>query len=619
MPDWLSIHEPVLVNTIGHCAGAVIFGILLYFFLVNWRRTREKRSTLPVLATILAMLWNLGSLVALATGPGSGMVPGVIVAASFSVLSLLPAVLLHISLGSRHRALWVGGYLLSAIAVALHIVDLVTQAPRFHYAALLVVTLGFTGLTAISVSLDLREKNPAAGSRLAAAMALFLFAISFVHFGSENGQHAWSGEIAFHHAGIPLALLVILQDYRFLLLDALLRFIVNASLTVAALLLAIRVMQSGDLSRHFQNPFDAGLLFVSACLSLTLFVYVRNRTQSFLTRAIFLRSNIDGALGELQHLSRASQNETEYLRHAAGTIAGFLRTARFELTGNRVFRHGEVAGPVTVFDPENWQVPSWVEAVVPLRFGRGDARYILLGARDGGRRYLSEDFGVLARLEAAVIEHVEQLRNVQMQNLVSQAELRALQAQINPHFLFNSLNTLYGTIDRSNAGARRLVLNLSDVFRYLLRTDRTFIEIEEEMRIVRAYLEIEELRLGPKLRTEIDVDKAALHATIPLLSIQPIVENAVKHGVASRMSTGFVRLTIRASAEGISVRVANSGECDTGTLTSSGDGIGLANVRRRLALCYGDRTRFEALAANGVTTVGFTLPLKPSLQIAAAV
>jgi two-component system LytT family sensor kinase len=206
-----------------------------------------------------------------------------------------------------------------------------------------------------------------------------------------------------------------------------------------------------------------------------------------------------------------------------------------------------------------------------------------------------------------------------MQNLVSQAELRALQAQINPHFLFNSLNTLYGTIDRSNAEARRLVLNLSDVFRYLLRTDHTFIEIEEELRIVRAYLEIEELRLGPKLRTEIDVDKAALHATIPLLSIQPIVENAVKHGVASRMNTGFVRLTIRAGGDGISVQVVNSGECDTGTLTSSGDGIGLANVRRRLALCYGDRTRFEAHAANGVTTVGFTLPLKPSLQIAAAV
>jgi len=615
MPDWLSIHEPVLVNTIGHCAGAVIFGILLYYFLLNWRRTREKRSSLPALAAILAMLWNLGSLVALATGPGSGMVADAIVAASFSVLSLLPAVLLHISLESRHRALWIGGYLLSLIAVALHIGDLLTQAPRFHYAALLVVTLGFTGLTAISVSLDLREKNPAAGSRLAGAMALFLFAISFVHFGSENAQHAWSGEIAFHHAGIPLALLVLLQDYRFLLLDAFLRFIVNASLTVAALLLTIRVIQSGDLSRHLENPFDAGLLFVSACLLLTLFVYIRNRTQAFLTRAIFLRSNIDSALGELQLLSRASQSETEYLRQATETIAAFLRTSRFEVTGERPLRHVEMAIPTAVTDPEKWQVPLWVQAVVPLRFGRGDAAYILLGARDGGRRYLSEDFGVLVRLGAAVIEHVDQLRSIQMQNLVSQAELTALQSQINPHFLFNSLNTLYGTIDRSNTEARRLVLNLADVFRYLLRSGNTFIEIEEELKIVRAYLEIEELRLGPKLRTEVDVDKSALHATIPLLSIQPIVENAVKHGVASRMGTGFVRLTIRAGAEGISVQVANSGECDARTLTSSGDGIGLANVRRRLTLCYGEQTRFEAQVANGITTVGFMLPLTPALPV----
>jgi two-component system LytT family sensor kinase len=352
---------------------------------------------------------------------------------------------------------------------------------------------------------------------------------------------------------------------------------------------------------------------------LTLFVYIRNRTQAFLTRAIFLRSNIDGALDELQLLSRASQSEPEYLPQAAAAIAEFLRTARFELTDERPRRHEELTGPAAVIDPENWRVPLWVEAVVPLRFGRGDAKYILLGAREGGRRYLSEDFGVLVRLGAAVVEHVEQLRNAQMQNLVSQAELRALQAQINPHFLFNSLNTLYGTIDRSNTEARRLVLNLADVFRYLLREDNTFIEIEEELKIVRAYLEIEELRLGPKLRTEVDVDKSVLHATIPLLSIQPIVENAVKHGVAARLNTGFVRLTIRAGEDSISVEVANSGECDTRTLTHSGNGIGLGNVRRRLALCYGEQTNFEARAENGVTTVGFTLPLKPAPQIALAV
>src|SRR5258708_24360122 len=110
MPDWLSIHEPVLVNTIGHCAGTVIFGMLLYFFLVNWRRAREERSRLPAIAAALALLWNIGSLIALATGPAGGMAADIIVAASFSVLSLLPAVFLFIFLRSRHPPLLLSWY-----------------------------------------------------------------------------------------------------------------------------------------------------------------------------------------------------------------------------------------------------------------------------------------------------------------------------------------------------------------------------------------------------------------------------------------------------------------------------------------------------------------------------
>ena len=95
--------------------------MLLYFFLVNRRRAGEERSSLPVVAAALAMLWNLGSLVGLPAGPRSGQIAGAIVALSFSVLSLLPAVLLHISLQSRRRAVWIGGYFPSGVAVALHL------------------------------------------------------------------------------------------------------------------------------------------------------------------------------------------------------------------------------------------------------------------------------------------------------------------------------------------------------------------------------------------------------------------------------------------------------------------------------------------------------------------
>ncbi len=607
MPDWLSIHEPLLVNTIGHCAGAVVFGMLLYLFVLNSWRAREQRSVLPAVAAALAMLWNLGSLVGMAAGPDSGMAADIIVAASFSVLSLLPAVLLHICLQSRHRVLWITGYVLSLIAVTLHIVDLLTQAPRFHYAALLIVTLGFTGLTAISVVFELRRQNKAAVPRLIGAMGLFLFAISFLHFSSEKPGGAWSREIALHHAGLPLALLVLLQDYRFLLLDTFLRFIVNASLAAGAVLIAIRLAQSPELMARTQRPFQAGLLFVGACALLALFVYVRNRMQAFLSRVLFLRSNVNEALLELQHLGRTAPGESEYLDAACERIAAFLRASRFQTTD----RHSTaIAGPVAVEDPATRGMPAWVQAVLPLRFSRGDAHFLMLGAREGGRRYLSEDFGVLARLGAAVVEHVEQIRGIEMENLVSQAELKALQAQINPHFLFNSLNTLYGTIDRDNSEARRMVLNLADVFRYLLRSDRTLIAVEEELKIVRAYLEIEELRLGPKLRTEIRIEEAARQATIPLLSIQPLVENAVRHGVAARMGAGFVRITIRGGQDGVTVEVANSGECEEQILTAEGAGIGLSNVRRRLALYYGTEARFQASVRQGVTTVGFTLPLR---------
>ena len=616
MPDRLSIHEPVLVNTIGHCAGAVIFGILLSLFVVNWRRAREERSSLPALAAALAMLWNIGSLIALAAGPSGGMVADIIVAASFSVLSLMPAVLLHISLAANHRALWLSGYLLSGIAVALHVSDLVTRAPRFHHAALLLVTLGFGGLTAVSVFLDMRQKSRrAAVSRLAGAMCLFLFAISFVHFGSEHPRQAWSGEIALHHAGLPLALFVLLQDYRFLLLDAFLRFVVNASLTAGAVLLCIPVIHSRKLVGYFENPFDAGLLFVAACLLLTLFVYVRNRIQRLLTKVIFLRSNVDEVLRELHHLGRAASSDVEFLSGAAEFIARFLRAKQFLLSEEPPGDSPSVSTPSAVLDPANWKLPSWVQAVVPLRLSRGDTRLLLLGPRQGGRRYLSEDYEVLARLGSAVVEHVEQRRGMELQNLVSEAELRALQAQINPHFLFNSFNTLYGTIARDNAEARRLVLNLADVFRYFLRADRPFIRVEEELRIVRAYIEIEELRLGSKLRTELEIDDDALSATIPVLSIQPLVENAVKHGVASRAGDGFVRLSIQCEADLISVRVSNSGEFDTQAASGSGPGIGLANVRRRLALCYGEATRVEVDVVDGITTVGFALPARHSREL----
>jgi len=251
-----------------------------------------------------------------------------------------------------------------------------------------------------------------------------------------------------------------------------------------------------------------------------------------------------------------------------------------------------------------------VEAVVPLRLSHGETRYVLLGRRRGGRRYLSEDLGALARLGAQVVEQVEQFRESEMRRLASQAEFRALQSQIHPHFLFNALNTLYGVIPKQAEGARRTVLNLADIFRYFLRGEKNYIPLEEELRIVRAYLEIESLRLGDKLKTEIRVDDDALQVPIPVLSIQPLVENAVKHGVAPKAEGGTVYLSATRSAAGLRVSVRDSGVGfqPSGSERAKGLGMGLENVSRRLKLCYGPEAKLEIESGPEGAVVEFVVP-----------
>ncbi|HVW84251.1 MAG TPA: histidine kinase [Bryobacteraceae bacterium] len=614
MPDRLSMHAPVLVNTLGHCAGAIVFGILLYFLVIQWRRDLEGRSALPCIAAGLALLWNLGSLIGMATAPGDTFSDAV-VASSFAVLSLLPAVLLHISLRGRRTMLVVSGYVVSAVAVGLHFADLITVAARFHYAAILLVTLGFATLTAIELTAELAGKEKdGSGKRLAGAMVLFVLAISFVHFRAGHQAPGWSGEAALHHAAIPLALFVLLQDYRFLLLDAFVRFLTNAVLAAVTVWIALAVETRFPVTPlSARQPFYSALAFVAACLLLSLFAFVRARTQRLLTRVVFLRAGEERALATLRQLAQAASCDARFLQQATEVVREAFSVRQVELSEDTAGRFAGLRHAVPVIEPAVYGSAAWAQALAPLRFSRGDVHVLQLGPRSGGRRYLSEDIELLDRMGSMICEQIERMRNSEMQALVSSAELRALQAQINPHFFFNALNTLYGTIPRESATARRLVLNLAELFRLSFASDRTSIRIEEELRIVRAYLEIEQLRLGARLSTEIEVDDAALQSEVPVLSIQPLVENAVKHGVAARSGPGFVRLRVRADEGVVSIEVTNSGDFRIEESSSRGTGVGLSNVRRRLELCFGERGRLDIGSADDLTTVRFSVPLRTAM------
>jgi LytS/YehU family sensor histidine kinase len=242
-----------------------------------------------------------------------------------------------------------------------------------------------------------------------------------------------------------------------------------------------------------------------------------------------------------------------------------------------------------------------------VRCGPDDVQLILLGRRHGGQRYFSEDLDTLRRAGLEIAEHVETLRRQEMNRLVSQAELRALQSQINPHFLFNALNTLYGTIPREAEGARRMVVNLAEIFRYFLQSDRTFVPLAQEMQIVRAYLEVEQLRLGDRLKVELHVDEVALDLPVPVLSVQPLVENAIKHGIAQSPEPGYVHVRIELRDEELRIIVENSS--NTGMAEATGTGVGLQNVRRRLEICYGPGATLRLAPDPRKTTAEIRIPL----------
>ena len=619
-----TFHETQLVNTIGHSAGAIIFGIFLYLFLKDRSGTRLRGSWLSFAAAGLAFLWNIGALAALIASTRNAGLAEVVVFFCFAVLSLLPAVLLHLSLDGRYAPIIASGYALSVITTGMHLGELLHPGLGYQQRALVVITVGFAILTAISVAgvaLQGHSDKRAKASRIFGAMCAALVAMSFVHLGSGQPLHAWSSELALHHAGIPLALFVLLQDYRFVLLDAFVRFLANvllAGLLTFAMIRVIFQWTSID-ARVSGNPLYAALLLVGVCMLLIAFAMLRTQVQHWLTRVVFRRADLNKALREMQSRSALFTDESAFVEWAAGQLAQFMGTERFEVSPEARYRHllrdRELLFPVPASDLPPFRQSAdfaWAEAVVPLRLAQRDIRYLLLGRRRGGRRYLSEDLQSLGRLSAAILEQVERFRNLEMQRLVSQAELRALQSQINPHFLFNALNTLYGIIPREASGARKTVLNLAEIFRYFLQSERSFIQLSEELEIVKAYLEIERLRLGPRLEVRIHIDEEALPVLIPILSIQPLVENAIKHGLSAKPGPGLLDLRaaivndeLRISVEdnGVGLGVPINGSDKTGT------GVGLANVQRRLQLCFGPDADILIDSSSHGTKVHFTIPL----------
>ena len=229
-----------------------------------------------------------------------------------------------------------------------------------------------------------------------------------------------------------------------------------------------------------------------------------------------------------------------------------------------------------------------------LLFGMGVLLYVISGA---------VHYTALAGERSAEADR----RAAEARSLARESELAALRFQLNPHFLFNSLHSIAALATTDGVRAREMCIRLSDFLRASLGLqDRESIPLREELALARSYLEVEHIRFGGRLEIREEIGPDCEDCAVPALLLQPLVENAIKHGIAGLLEGGAIVLEARRVGGAVNITVENA--FDPESSASRKTGIGLPHVRRRLAVRYGEDAAFEAGPRGEIYHVEMRLP-----------
>ena len=208
-----------------------------------------------------------------------------------------------------------------------------------------------------------------------------------------------------------------------------------------------------------------------------------------------------------------------------------------------------------------------------------------------------------------------ELKLEEQKRLLLEARLDALQRQINPHFLFNTLNSIASLVRMKPEMAREMVVKLANILRALLKDHDTYVPLRDELSFTDDYLDIEVVRFGAdKLRVEKEIDPRTLAVLVPSILLQPLIENSIKHGLEPRLNGGTVTLRSRLEGDRVMIEVADDGvgmgNKPASALRRSGAGIGMKNVQERLEVLYGSQARFTVVSSPGRgTLVSIEIPV----------
>ncbi|MDB4884021.1 MAG: putative Histidine kinase [Gemmatimonadetes bacterium] len=629
-----------LLHLAGFGTGIILYAMLGMMVVRAARVPGGRRDHIPLATAVLGLLWNVGALALyglrdLGLAPASSATPILIVLGTIALcaLAFLPAVVVHAAmLGTDprlRRGLTGIAYALSFVAASLQVWGAFTEQTEPTRTALQLLTAGYAVVLPV-LAFVLRKQPGNRGPLTAAALAAFaVMALHLSHHvaGPEDvGSELWG-----HHASLLLAVVILYQDFRFALADLFLKRVLAAILLAAAGMLAhVYVVVPLVLPRLSADPADPLATTVLLALwgvAVVTAWWLRRVVWLFVDRVVLHRPDYR-ALREQMARDVAQRDDVEAVLDAIrAQLATALGASMVTWRATSDAEPSEAAAlPVVTL------VYHGSEALVAIPTVELPHFVIAIEGLAPGRRLLSDDVALLEhasnaaarRIDAIRVAHERydrEARERDIMRLATEAELRALRAQLNPHFLFNALTTIGYLVQTAPERALVTLHRLTDLLRAVLRPSANeLVPLADEIEIISAYLAIEHARFEERLRVTIDVSDDARAALLPPLLLQPLVENAVKHGIGPLRAGGDVIVRARieridASADGerklhLSVTDTGAGADPAQFTRQQQDGVGVSNVERRLASHYGPAATMSIRTSPGMGTgIELWLPL----------
>jgi two-component system, LytTR family, sensor kinase len=592
-----ALNAALLVNLVGFTVGIALYTLLAAMILQHRDRANVGVNRLLLLTAALGLLWNIGELFVF-VGRDFGNQSGwpFVSAAAYSALGFLPSVVVHSARigGRRNLVLTVGAYALSSIAAMLHFWAALSSAPTPSDFALRTLTFGSLAVTAALLVFGFRERLE---SKTIWAAALLIFAASGLHLSGERAENSWFVELIAHQSSLPLALAILYQNYRFAFADLFLKRSLSL-LFIALIAFGLYVFVAAPLLRYHETHERNDVQAISMIITLwiaTALVYpaIHKFSAWFVDKVVLQRPDYVELQTSISMAIEKCESVEETLEIVGAKLSQVLTAEKF------ISQETEARGTSN-------ELVSLLKDGVSIYLPTTDtpAYEIVLEGFYGGRRLLSDETAMLEavaliasrRIDAMRVLHERcdrEFREQEFSKLATEAQLAALRAQINPHFLFNALTTIGYLIQTSPEKAFATLLHLTKLLRGVLNSSAEFSTVGDELKLIESYLDIERARFEERLAVTVDVPANVKDLPIPSLILQPLVENSIKHGISENRNGGVVTIAAEIlhgkDADFLELSVLDTGAGSSAGEPHNSNGVGLKNVRERLASHYGSK------------------------------